>query len=159
MNGNEQVVRSIYEALLAEGAGLAVGESCTGGGLAYALTGCPGISEVFAGGVVCYTEEVKVAVLVVDEFLIAEYGVVSAEVAEAMAMAVAAKFDVEHGVSTTGYAGPGGGDEQNPLGTVYIGFCSKGRCVSRKYHFEGSRDEVREGAIKAALGFIKDELK
>lgn len=141
----------VLKALEAQGLTLATAESCTGGGIGQALTGVPGSSRVYRGGIISYTNEVKMALLQVPSEILEELGAVSGAVAEAMAKGAAKATGAEVAVSTTGLAGPGGDDFGNPVGTVWIGLWVKGRAESRKFLFIGDRESIREQAVEAAL--------
>lgn len=129
-------------------------ESCTGGGIGRALTAVAGSSSVYKGGIISYTNEVKNRVLGVEQELLDRDGAVSAPVAEAMAKGAVQKLNADVAVSVTGLAGPGGDDFGNPVGTVFIGYADKARLLSRKYLFSGDREQVRQGAIRAALELV-----
>ena len=119
-------------------------ESCTGGLLCKSITDVPGASSVFEGGVVTYSNEIKMKTVNVKKETIDEVTEVSHRCAREMAAGVAAAFGADIGVSATGYAGPGGGTDENPVGMVYVGVYSKGRAVSyRLYYPDKSRDEIR----------------
>ena len=133
---------------------IATAESCTGGGIGAALTSVPGISRIYKGGVVTYTDEVKSALLNVDKELIGERGAVSAPVAQAMARNVKALLNADVGISTTGLAGPDGDDRGNPVGTVYIGYADAQKCICKEFHFSGGRESVRDQAVLEALKLI-----
>ncbi len=130
---------------------LVTAESCTGGGIGAALTAVPGSSQVYKGGVICYTNAVKQTVLGVAPELLERCGAVSAPVAEAMVLGVRSLLKADAGISVTGLAGPGGDDYGNPVGTVYIGSALDDRVQVRQYRFSGSREEVRQAAIRASL--------
>ena len=136
---------------------LVTAESCTGGGIGAALTGIPGSSSVYKGGIISYTNWVKHQLLNVDETLLEKIGAVSAPVAEAMARGAREALQADIAVSVTGLAGPGGDEFGNPVGTVYIGYCDEKRNFSREYHFPGSREEVRQNTIEAALKLILEQ--
>lgn len=138
---------------------VATAESCTGGGIGAALTSVPGISRIYKGGVVTYTDEVKANLLNIDQGLIGEYGAVSAQVAEAMADRVRALLGADIGVSVTGLAGPDGDDRGNPVGTVFIGYADDSVCISKEFHFWGDRESVRLQAVEQALNLIQDMNK
>ena len=142
-----------------EGKTLATAESCTGGGIGSALTSVPGSSAVYKGGVICYTNWVKEHVLGVEPKLLEQFGAVSAPVAQAMAKGVRKTLEADISLSVTGLAGPGGDDFGHPVGTVYIGCDSAGRCDVREYHFEGDRGAVREQAVSAALELVLEILE
>ena len=134
-----------------EGKGLATAESITGGGIGAKLTAVPGSSKVYAGGIISYTDEVKKQLLGVPGELLHQFGAVSAPVAEAMASGVRERLQADFGLSVTGLAGPGGDDYGHTVGTVFIGCSREGRTFSREYHFSGSREDVRNQTIRAAL--------
>ncbi len=137
-----------------QGRTLATAESCTGGGIGAALTDVPGSSAVYKGGIISYTNDVKTAMLNVDAQMLLKLGAVSAPVAEAMAAGVQKALCADVAVSVTGLAGPDGDTFGNSVGTVYIGYCDGMCTLSRRYHFDGSRDQVRQKAVEAALGLI-----
>ena len=136
---------------------LVTAESCTGGGIGAALTAIPGSSEVYKGGVICYTNWVKENVLDVDREVLDRYGAVSEPVAGYMATGVRKLLKADVSVSVTGLAGPGGDSFGNEIGTVYICYDSASKSEVRKFCFSGDRDAVREQAIRAALQFILEE--
>ena len=138
---------------------VATAESCTGGGIGAALTSVPGISRIYKGGVVTYTDEVKANLLNIDQELIGEYGAVSAQVAEAMADKVRALVSADIGISVTGLAGPDGDDRGNPVGTVFVGYADDSVCISKEFHFLGDRESVRLQAVEQALNLIQDMNK
>jgi nicotinamide-nucleotide amidase len=133
------------------GSRLAVAESCTGGLLGGRITDVAGASDVFVGGVVAYDNRVKCDLLGVPEALIVEHGAVSAAVAHAMAEGVASSLSADVTVSVTGIAGPLGGSDEKPVGTVWFGFSVYGRTDTHKSVFGGTRSEIRERAAQGAL--------
>ena len=137
-----------------QGRTLATAESCTGGGIGEALTQVSGASAVYKGGIISYCNEIKWKLLSVPEEFLNTYGAVSASVARAMAQGARATLDADIAVSVTGLAGPTGDEFGNPVGTVFIGYADESRCLSREYFFTGSREEVREKAVDAALKLI-----
>lgn len=137
-----------------KGCTLATAESCTGGGIGAALTAVPGSSAVYVGGIVCYTNDVKMSMLHVPEAVLESDGAVSAPVAEAMAAGVRCVLRADVAVSVTGLAGPGGDAFGNPVGTVFIGYCDEKCTISRKFLFSGDRASIREQAVQAALQLI-----
>ena len=142
-----------------EGKTLVTAESCTGGGIGGALTAVPGSSRVYKGGIISYTNWVKEHLLNVDESLLNAVGAVSAPVAEAMARGARAALQADAAVSVTGLAGPGGDEFGNPVGTVFIGYCDEKTCLSRKYLFDGTREEIRTAAIREALLLVLEQNK
>lgn len=137
-----------------KGRTLATAESCTGGGIGAALTAVPGSSAVYKGGIISYTNWVKEHLLNVDASLLRSLGAVSAPVAQAMARGAREALGADVAVSVTGLAGPGGDEFGNPVGTVYIGYCDENQCLSEEFHFPGSREEVRQATIQAALEIV-----
>ena len=144
---------------LLAGQRIATAESCTAGMLAARLTDRAGSSGYVAGGVVAYANEAKVGLLGVDAALIAEYGAVSAEVAEAMAAGALDRFGADTTVAITGIAGPGGGTEDKPVGTVW--FCVQvagGPTVTRCVRVPGERADVRERSTTVAMHLLRGAL-
>ena len=129
---------------------VAVAESLTAGGLGHALTFTPGASKVFMGGIIAYTNDVKINILGIDALLIDQHSVVSEEVANAMADAAREKFGTTWGIATTGIAGPG--DHQGiPEGTVWISI--RGPINQTvQLQLDSGREAVRTGAISSAIG-------
>ncbi len=147
--------------LQAAGDTLAVAESCTGGGLGQQLTSVPGSSHYFWGGVISYDNQVKASLLGVDQGDLAQFGAVSAEVAQQMAAGVRSRLGTTWGLSITGIAGPDGGSETKPVGLVYIGLAgSNVPATSARYLFGSnrSRDAVRWMSVSAALDFLRRTL-
>ena len=142
-----------------EGKTLVTAESCTGGGIGAALTAIPGSSAVYKGGIISYTNWVKNRILGVDIELLDTHGAVSAPVAEAMAMGARKALEADIAVSVTGLAGPGGDEYGSPVGTVFLGYSDETQTVSRKYHFPGSRENVRNQAIQKALELVLEMQK
>ena len=126
---------AIANELIDRGLTVATAESCTGGYLAHLFTSVPGSSAYFMGSVVSYANQVKSDVLGVDEQLINEYGAVSKQVVEQMANQVRLKMNVDFALATSGVAGPDGGSEEKPVGTVWIAIASKDGVYSKKYKF------------------------
>ena len=137
---------------------LAVAESCTGGLLAQRLTDVPGSSKYFIEGVVTYSNDSKVRALGVEPILLMEHGAVSAPVAEAMAEGVRRRAETDFGLSITGIAGPGGGTEEKPIGTVFIAIASEAGTEHRKLKLPGDRQLIRWRASQAALDLLRKRL-
>lgn len=154
---------AVIALLRRRGERVAVGESCTGGLLGGELTRVPGSSEVFAGGWITYTNAIKTAMLGVPEPIFAEHGAVSAPCALAMARGVLARAadagGCGHALAVTGVAGPGGGSEAKPVGTVWIARASSdGTAEARRFLFRGDREAVRGWAVRTALGLLRLHL-
>lgn len=134
-------------------------ESCTGGMLTSAIVDVVGASEVLHEGYVTYANESKMKLLGVKEETLYAHGAVSAEVAYEMALGAAKAAAADVAVSVTGVAGPDGGTEDKPVGTVYVGFYVKGKSIVERYNFTGSRKEIRKQAVKAAISQITEYIK
>lgn len=134
-------------------AGLSLGtaESCTGGLVGGRITEVPGSSEVFVGGVVCYADRLKTELLDVPPALIGAHGAVSEPVARAMAEGARQRLAADLAVSVTGIAGPSGGSEDKPVGTVWFAVASPADTEAKRVVFLGSRNEIRERAAQTAL--------
>ncbi|HSB11961.1 MAG TPA: competence/damage-inducible protein A [Blastocatellia bacterium] len=130
-------------------------ESCTGGLVAERITRVPGSSDYFVGSVVSYTNEAKARMLDVPNELIERHGAVSGEVAEAMARGVKARMGATIGLSVTGTAGPGGGTDAVPVGTVYIGLADDVVTSNRRLILPGDRHLIRWRASTAALEMVR----
>jgi nicotinamide-nucleotide amidase len=137
---------------------LSVAESCTGGLLAQRLTEVPGSSKYFIEGVVTYANEAKTRVLGVEPILLLEHGAVSAPVAEAMAEGIRSRAETDFGLSITGVAGPSGGTEEKPVGTVFIALASEVGTEHRKLKLPGDRQLIRWRASQAALDLLRRRL-
>ena len=142
---------TVGQALQARGLLLATAESCTGGGVAQAVTDVSGSSAWFERGFVTYSNGAKSTMLGVPADLIAAHGAVSEEVAAAMAQGALAHSDAQVAVSTTGIAGPTGGVPGKPVGTVCFGWAMDGRVQTQRLVLAGDRQAVREQAVAHAL--------
>lgn len=133
---------------------LATAESVTGGGIGAALTAVPGASAVYAGGIISYTDQVKHRLLGVSGDLLEKLGAVSGPVAQAMTHGARAALNADAAVSVTGLAGPDADRFGHSVGTVFIGYEDSENALFREYHFSGSREQVREQTVEAALDLI-----
>ena len=147
----------VLEKCRVSGLNLAVAESCTGGMLGERLTGIPGSSDVFLGGVIAYHNDVKRNMLGVRGEDIERYGAVSEQVALQMASGVRDKLGADVGVSVTGIAGPGGGTPEKPVGLVWIAVHAS-EVKARRFHVGGDRGEIRQRAAQAALEMVRRAL-
>ena len=134
-----------------KGLTVSTAESCTGGLIASTIVDVPGASAVFPGGAVTYASSVKTALLGVPEDLIRLRGVVSSDVAAAMAEGARKRFGTDLAVSVTGVAGPDGGTPETPVGCVYIGVAVKDKTVTFREDIPGDREQVRRGAAERAI--------
>jgi nicotinamide-nucleotide amidase len=150
---------SLEEVIAAEltmhNATISAAESCTGGLLAQRLTSIAGSSSYFLGGVVCYSNELKTAWTGVPVELIQAKGAVSAEVAVALAEGIRRRVGSTFGVGITGIAGPGGGSEEKPVGTVHIALAHAGGVKERSVRFPGDRESIRWQASQVALDMVR----
>ena len=137
---------------------LSVAESCTGGLLAQRITDVPGSSKYFIEGVVTYANEAKTRALGVEPILLLEHGAVSAPVAEAMAEGIRKRADTDFGLAITGIAGPGGGTDDKPVGTVFVAISSEVGTEHRKLKLPGDRQLIRWRASQAALDMLRRRL-
>lgn len=134
---------------------IATAETCTAGLVSAALTSVPGASEIFDRGYVLYHASAKSTSLGVSEGIARTHGAVSAEVTKGLAEGALEQSGAGVAVAITGYAGPGGGSERDPVGTVYIACARDGSAsVVERLQFEGGRDDVRMAAVKAALDLL-----
>ena len=139
---------------------VATAESCTGGLIAKSITDIAGSSAVLAGGMVTYTNRIKTDVLGVDAAIIEEHTEVSHACAKAMAERAKAVFGTDYALSATGYAGPGGGTEKDPTGTVYIGIATPNGSRSERITVENAtRTQVRNTVAHYALQMLLNEMK
>lgn len=138
---------------------LAVAESCTGGLLSSSFTEIPGISKVFHGGAVCYHNDAKVQMLDVPESMIEQHGAVSEEVAIAMATGACEKYGADYGLSVTGFAGPTGGTQVLPVGSIFLGYSSPVGVWAKKIQLRGDRASNRRRAATAALDWMRRKLR
>ncbi|MCW2267760.1 MULTISPECIES: CinA family protein [Pseudomonas] len=126
-------------------------ESCTGGGIAEAITRIPGSSAWFEAGYVTYSNQQKTRQLAVPEALFAKVGAVSQEVVEAMVRGAQSASGARFAVAVSGVAGPDGGSPAKPVGTVWLAWADGSHVSSERRHFDGDRDEVRRQTVIAAL--------
>ena len=153
------IAEAVLDKLKSAGKTLATAESCTGGTIAKMITAIPGSSEVFKGTVVSYATEVKEDVLGVSHEDVEKYTVVSQQVAEQMATGVRALLKADYAVATTGVAGPGGGTDEIPVGTVWIAVAGPDGVVSRKYNFGNDRGNNIERAAITALEMVRKTMQ
>ena len=140
------------------GVTVGVAESCTGGLLGARLTAIPGSSDVVRGGVIAYHDVVKQALLSVPEAMLHEHGAVSEPVVGAMAAGIRTATGVDAALAITGIAGPGGGTEEKPVGTVWIALDFRGEVQSRRFVMVGDRGEIRHRSAQAALEMLRRKL-
>ncbi len=144
--------------LIQQNISFSTAESCTGGWVAHRLMQAPGISGVYPGSIVAYSNEVKSKELGVPNHIFEEDGAVSEACSLAMADGVRKKFGVELGISTTGIAGPGGGTDKKPVGLVYIAVSYKENSMVKKFRMFGNREQIIQRSSNAALWMVKQIL-
>ena len=137
---------------------LSLAESCTGGAVAARIVNVPGASEALMCGFVTYTNRAKRKCLGEKKSTLKNEGAVSAKCAKEMAKGGAKAAETDVCLSVTGLAGPGGGTEETPVGTVFMGCCCAGKTTTREFHFTGNRSRIRGQAVAQALTFIRDSL-
>lgn len=158
-NSITTLVEKIAEQLNQRGEKLCTAESCTGGLIAKTLTDLAGSSDWFDRGFVTYSNAAKTDMLAVPAQLIERYGAVSEAVASAMLNGALQHSEADYAISVTGVAGPGGGSEEKPVGTVWIGVGSENQQIVRRYVFDGDREAVRLATLETALASLNDMLE
>ena len=155
---DQPIERTVFDLLINKEKTFALAESCTGGNIAHVITLIPGSSKVFKGAAVTYANATKTKVLGVPSEMIEKCGVVSQDVVESMAKGVRNLMDADYGVATTGIAGPSGGTDENPVGTVWIGVASALGVVSKCFNFGKDRENIINRATIAAYEMLRQEL-
>jgi len=150
---------SLLEAYRAAGLRLAIAESCTGGLVSALLTEVPGSSDVVERGFVTYSNEAKQELLDVPADVLAAYGAVSAETAEAMAGGALARSRADVAVSVTGVAGPGGGSDDKPVGLVFFGLATPMGLDHGSQRFAGDRSAIRLASVREVLRLLRQEIE
>ena len=148
----KQLSANIVKKCSEQGLKVSTAESCTGGMISAAITSVSGSSSVIELGICSYSNRIKREVLGVSERTLDKFSEYSKECAEEMAKGALRLSNADFAVSTSGVAGPSGGTDENPVGTVYISVCGKGRTVTEKHVFEDrGRDYIRAAAAEKAL--------
>lgn len=156
--GETSIEEVVAKMLVENNLKIAVAESCTGGMVSASLINYPGMSSVFMEGCVTYSNEAKMKSLGVKKETLDVYGAVSDKCAKEMASGVAARYNTNVGIATTGIAGPGGGTDEKPVGLVYFGIYINGKVITKKYAFNGDRQGIRERATRTILNDLRLEL-
>lgn len=151
--------KEINQLMWNSGKTLSTAESCSAGRIATIITCSAGSSVYFKGGLVCYTDEVKEKFLGVGHEIIDEKTAVCEEVARQMVIGANKMFDSDYCIALTGFAGPGGGTVDCPVGTIWIAIGSKDRIVTQKVFNDLGRDENMNLATETAMGMLKDFLE
>jgi PncC family amidohydrolase len=152
------LIGRVHRNLVDRGMTVAVAESCTGGLLGAALTERPGSSAYFLGGIQAYANSVKEQLLGVSHETLLSFGAVSEEVASEMALGVQRLTGSDWALSTTGIAGPDGGSEEKPVGTVWVSVADSAAVYSHKLLLDGDRSNVRNHTVLEALSMLLERL-
>ncbi len=160
MDQISQLAAELGQHLQALKAQVTTAESCTGGGIAEAITRISGSSAWFEAGFVTYSNQQKTKQLDVPEPLFTQVGAVSREVVEAMVLGARQQSGARFAVAVSGVAGPGGGSPDKPVGTVWLAWGVGDEVSAERRHFHGDRDEVRRQTVVAALeGLIRRTVR
>ena len=151
--------RSVSELLWDMEKTVSTAESCTGGRIAEAVIAVPGASKYFKGGIICYVNEVKERLLGVSHDLLEEKTAVCEEVAVEMVKGACATLDTDYAIAATGFAGPGGGTKEIPVGTIWLACGTKDKVITRKVEEDHGRDINLAIATNVAIQLFRDFLK
>lgn len=156
---NKPILNAIFEYLTINKLTISVAESCTGGGLGSLLSELPGSSKILLGGFIVYSNKAKKTLLNVNENTLKDYGAVSEQTAKELAYNCQKKLNSDYAISITGIAGPSGGSEKKPVGTVWIGIAESNKVTAYKYTFLNDREANRELSKYTALSILYRKLK
>jgi len=156
--GKDDLITLIHQILVDNNLTISVAESCTSGMLGSELGSLPGSSSFLVGGIITYSNDVKNNILGVNKLTIAKHGAVSKETAIEMARLVRNKFGSSIGISITGIAGPDGGTDEKPVGTVFIGYADANESTATKFIFGNDRTQNRERAVTQSLLILKERI-
>jgi len=153
------IIQQLYDVCVDNNVSIATAESCTAGLLSSMITSISGSSSFFKGGVISYQNNIKIDILGVCPSMINQKTEVSSEVVEQMAEGVRHKFVADFSIATSGYAGPTGGNQVNPIGTIFIAVSSKEKVVSKRFVLEGDRHSIVSQSVSLGIEFLVQELK
>ena len=156
---SNQLVTQLAELVQEKRLKVCTAESCTGGLIAKSLTDLAGSSDWFERGFVTYSNQSKCEMIEVPESVIIEYGAVSEPVANAMARGALRNSAADVSIAVTGVAGPAGGTEEKPVGTVWIAVASEKQLVAKKYWFDGDREAIRIETMQTAIEMLLQLLE
>lgn len=157
--GESSVAREIIDFLVRENKSIAVAESCSGGAINHAFSQISGASSVFRGGIVCYQNEIKERVLGVDSVILAQKSAYSVEVVDLMLMRICEIMQSDFAIATSGIAGPNGGSDEMPVGTIFVGIKKRDeKSIIKKTHFNGNRIAIQTQTTRFALELFKGEF-
>lgn len=154
----QEIAPDLLDALRQAGLKIATAESCTGGNIAHHLTLVAGCSDVYMGGAVTYSNEAKADILGVNQAVIEAEGAVSEPVVRAMAEGACRRFHTQCAVATSGIAGPSGGTDDKPVGTVWTAVVTPRGTFSELYHLAGLRSEIIDKATLLVLRLLLNHL-
>ena len=157
-NEEEDLPKVVGKLLQGKSLSVSTAESCTGGYIAHLLTQYPGSSAFYKGSMITYSDDIKTDQLAIDPIIIEQKGAVSEDVAIGMAESVRIKMNTDFAISCTGIAGPDGGNEEKPVGTVWIGISGNGSAYAKKYRFGGDRTRNIEITAMTALNMLRKEI-
>ena len=150
------VAKEIIAFLIRQNKSIAVAESCTGGAINYAFSQISGASSAFRGGIVCYQNEIKTRVLGVDSAILAQKSAYSVEVVDLMLGQICEIMQSDFAIATSGIAGPNGGSDEMPVGTIFVGIKKRAeKSIIKKVHFSGNRVEIQTQTTRFALELFK----
>lgn len=152
---NQTLEKVVLDILKTQNKKLAIAESCTGGYISHLITKISGASNYYNGAIISYTNQVKINTLHVNSVDIEKFSEVSEIVVEQMAKGVLEKLNADYAIATTGYAGPDGGTDENPVGSVWIAVANKEKVISRKFQLGDNRERVIERASLNALMMLR----
>ncbi len=156
---NTELVKNLYIQLQVLGKTVASAESCTGGLLATSFTELPGSSAFFQGGISCYSNLAKSKILGISPEILQRSGAVSKEVAIALAENAASILEADYGLALTGIAGPDGGTQDKPVGTVWWAISTQQKTHVGCFHLSGSRSDIRFASVNSILVEFSNILK
>ena len=153
------ILESLHDLCVSKEISVVVAESCTSGLIASKLTLKSGSSAFLKGGIIAYQNDIKIKILGVDEQAILQYTEVSTEVVKQMAEGVRKNFLADYSIATSGYAGPSGGTNNNPIGTVFIAISSASGVDVERFVFSGDRQSIVNQASEKAVSLLYDAIK
>ncbi|MFK5977044.1 MAG: CinA family protein [Sulfurovum sp.] len=159
MKNQHKIVKLIVAILEEDNHTISFAESCTGGRLASAFTAISGVSSVFNGSCVTYSNKIKQLWLGVDDEVLERYGAVSSECVSQMLEGIVKLSKSDYAIAISGIAGPNGGSELKPVGTVYIGLITPKTKEIFHYIFDGDREQIQQKATDFAIGKLANLLK
>jgi len=154
-----KLLENIGNLLREKGWTISVAESCTGGLIGSLLTSVPGSSDYFLGGIIAYSDKIKIGVLSISALTLRKFGAVSEEVVGEMASGIKKLIKTDVGIAVSGIAGPTGGSEKKPVGTIALGVDIPGKIITNIVHFEGERNRIKEKAGIKVLEMLKKLLE